>query len=234
MKTIGKETNIPLISIIIPVYNGEYYIQAALDSIFAQDYKNHEIIVVDDGSTDSTLDILQKYPGIRVLRQENMGPASARNLGISAAQGTMIAFLDSDDIWHPNKLSVQVLEMIEHPDIGYILCRMHLFCEFGITLPDTLNAKHYLNDPSAYIPSALLVRKSVLDEVGLFNPQLRTAEDADWFARAKDMGISSIILDMVLLEKRLHQNNISMTDTHNNANLLSALRQSVIRKQRFS
>lgn len=223
--------NNPLVSIIIPVFNGGKYIRAAIESIFAQNYTPYEIIVVDDGSTDETPDVICEYPGIRYFQQENDGPAAARNTGISATNGSIIAFLDADDIWHPNKLSSQILMLLQNPGLGYVLCRMHVFCEPGETLPSILNEEHYSKAPTACIPSALVVRRSVLEMVGLFNPLLRTAEDADWFARAKDMNIPSKTLDMVLLEKRLHQNNISLTDTHNNANLLTALRQSITRKQ---
>jgi len=98
----------PLVSVVIPVYNAEPFLREALDSVLAQDYEPFEVIVVDDGSTDGSGTIARSYPEVRYLRQENQGPAVARNAGIAAAQGEFLAFFDADDVMLPNKLSVQV------------------------------------------------------------------------------------------------------------------------------
>jgi len=106
MEKTGKN---PLISVIIPTYNRGWIIKEAIDSVLAQEYINYELIVVDDGSTDDTHDILNSYQkNFLVLRQNNKGVSAARNRGFAAASGRFIAFLDSDDIWLPQKLSQQV------------------------------------------------------------------------------------------------------------------------------
>src|SRR5215469_16427814 len=99
----------PLVSIVIPTYNASHFIAAAVESCLAQDYTPVEVLVVDDGSTDDTVSVLEPYrASIRYFWQPNDGPARARNRGIAEARGQLIAFLDADDIWLPNKLSQQV------------------------------------------------------------------------------------------------------------------------------
>ncbi len=114
MEKTGKN---PLISVIIPTYNRGWIIKEAIDSVLAQDYVNYELIVVDDGSTDNTHDILNSYQNnFLILRQNNKGVSSARNRGLAAASGHFVAFLDSDDIWLPQKLSQQVDFFHSNPD----------------------------------------------------------------------------------------------------------------------
>ena len=114
MEEKSKIENAPLVSVIIPTYNRAEIIEEAVDSVLAQDYKDFELIVVDDGSTDNTSEVLATYgDDIRVLYQENKGVSAARNRGISEAAGKLIAFLDSDDLWMPQKLTTQV-EFFRH------------------------------------------------------------------------------------------------------------------------
>lgn len=108
----------PLISCIVPVYNGELYLREAIDSILAQTYRPLEIIVVDDGSTDATPDVVAGYGDrLRYIRQPNAGPGAARNHGLNLAQGEFIAFLDADDLWHPDKLARQMTRFLNRPDL---------------------------------------------------------------------------------------------------------------------
>ena len=97
----------PLVSVIVPVYNGEHYLSFAIHSILRQDYHPSEVIVVDDGSTDNSANIARSFKEVRYIHQSNQGVAMARNVGIAAARGEFIAFLDADDLWTPNKLSIQ-------------------------------------------------------------------------------------------------------------------------------
>ncbi len=118
--TSSVHMNSPLISCIVPVFNGERYLREALDSIFAQTYRPLEILVADDGSTDRTPYIAAAFGNrLRYLRQDNQGPAAARNLGIRAATGEFIAFLDADDVWHPEKLERQMARFQVRPELDY-------------------------------------------------------------------------------------------------------------------
>ena len=112
----------PKLSVVIPVYNGAKFISDALDSIFSQHYENIEVIVVDDCSTDNTIEVLQSYPqSIKIIRNKiNSGASHSRNQGIKNAEGEYIAFLDADDVWSKNKLSRQITAMIANPSVGLI------------------------------------------------------------------------------------------------------------------
>lgn len=108
-----------LISCIVPVFNGERYVSETLDSILAQTYRPLELIVADDGSTDGTAAVVARYgEPVRYLWQSNQGPAAARNLGVSAAQGEFVAFLDADDLWHPEKLTRQMARFHARPELS--------------------------------------------------------------------------------------------------------------------
>jgi glycosyltransferase involved in cell wall biosynthesis len=216
----------PLVSVVIPVYNGERFLSAAIDSAFAQDYHPIEVIVVNDGSTDRSAEIVHGFPKVQYIHQSNQGPSAAKNTGIAAARGEYVAFLDQDDVWLPNKLSTQLNYLLEHPQIGYVSARIHLFLETGVEWPAQLNRE---SEPPLFSPSALLIRKVVLDQVGDFDPQLKTAEDMDWYARANFLKVPMTVIDAVLLHRRIHDRNISFDMAENKKNIFALLRRSVER-----
>lgn len=220
------------ISVIIPVYNGAAFLAEALASVLAQQRQPLEIIVVDDGSTDNTASIVQQFgAAVRYIQRANGGPAAARNTGIRAATGLLLAFLDADDRWTPDKLSRQTDYLHAHPQVDYVLARMHAFLQPGLAWPTRLNQTHYQQDPVAVLLSAALIRRAVFDRVGNFDPTLHPADDVDWFARANDLGIQKGLIDAVLLHKRIHHTNISLTSTQNRLNLLKAVRRAAVRKR---
>ena len=192
----------PLVSVIIPAYNSRHYIGEAIRSVLRQDYPNIETIVVDDGSTDGTYQEAQSFDGrIRLLHQANAGPAAARNRGIAAARGELIAFLDADDVWAPGKLSAQVSYLNDHADVGvvfgdFLLWRAQPDGTFGPPPPGRIVPRDKLVVPehsgSIYTQLLLdsivciitaLVRKAVFDEIGCFDENLRTGEDYDFWLR---------------------------------------------------
>ncbi len=199
----------PLVSVIIPVYNGEQYLAQAIESVLFQEYHPLEILVVDDGSTDRTAQIAQQFDKISYLYQSNQGHGAAKNFGIQHSHGEYIAFLDADDRWLPNKLNLQVKHLLEHPDIGFVIAHMRVTMENNADWPPSLNRTHYEKDPPCYLPSALVVRRSILFKIGLFDPSYRHANDSDWFFRAREAGIKMAILPQVLVEKRIHASNLT-------------------------
>jgi glycosyltransferase involved in cell wall biosynthesis len=224
-----------LISVIIPVYNGAMFLAAALESVLGQTYQTVEIVVVDDGSTDDTVAVVRQFGNaVCYLYQPNGGPAAARNTGIAAATGEFIAFLDHDDQWTPAKLTLQANYLQQNPQIGYVLARMHVMLELGVTWPATLNRAYYAQDPVGVVLSAMVVRRSVFDQVGYFDSTLPQAEDVDWFARAQDLDVQKAVIDAVLLYKRIHGGNISLKAQENTKNLFQVLRRSTQRKQAVS
>ncbi|WP_300666951.1 glycosyltransferase [Desulfoluna sp.] len=182
--------NNPLISVIIPTYNRAWALEAAVDSVLAQNYPEVELIVVDDGSTDETPALLARYgDALRVLTLENGGVSRARNHGIAAATGTFIAFLDSDDRWLPEKLSEQVDFFRQNPEA--LICQTE---ELWIRNGKRVNPCKHHKKPSGDIfeaslhlclvsPSAVMMKRTLLDEVGLFDESLPACEDYDLWLR---------------------------------------------------
>lgn len=180
----------PLVSVIIPTYNRGWIIKEAIDSVRAQDFEDFELIVVDDGSTDNTPEVLDAYRGtINVFRQKNKGVSAARNRGISEASGRFIAFLDSDDLWLPQKLSRQVEFFNTTPDA--LICQTE---EVWIRSGVRVNPKKRHQKPSGMIfepslalclvsPSAVMIRRSLLEIVGNFDETLPACEDYDLWLR---------------------------------------------------
>lgn len=186
------------ISVIIPAYNRVHTLARAIDSVRGQTYKVAEIIVIDDGSTDATSEVAKQYEDVLLLRQKNMGVSSARNNGIMMASSAWIAFLDSDDTWHPQKLEQQLLLHEKEPDLEASYTD-ESWVRNGkeVALP-----KKYAKPPSLgftdaisfcnIAPSSVLVKKSLLESVGLFDESLEVCEDYDLWLRIlidKEIGL---------------------------------------------
>jgi glycosyltransferase involved in cell wall biosynthesis len=222
----------PLISIIMPVKNGARFLSQALADIEAQTYRHLEVIVVDGRSNDGSADIAAGW-GARVIEQPGDGFADAWNLGIVAARGSLLAFLDSDDRWDPDKLSAQVEILRRRPEVDYVLTRVQMFVEPGFPHPPGFQARVLEGDHDAYMPSALLIRRSALDRVGPFRTDLVIASDIDWFARSKDAGLELAIVPRVMVRKRAHDANVMYFRGQKfNRELLGLLRESIGRQRR--
>lgn len=195
----------PLVSVVIPVFAGERFLGETLDSVAAQSYANVETIVVDDGSPDRSAQIASAQPGVRVLREPHRGVAAARNAGVAAAGGELIAFLDQDDLWQPSKLAQQVALLEARAELDIVLTHVEMLLEEGTEHPA------WLTWPSSvqpgYLPSAWLVRREAFERVGLFDTSYRIACDADWLARAKDGGLRNEMLPEALVRWRIHGSN---------------------------
>jgi glycosyltransferase involved in cell wall biosynthesis len=185
-----KSNQYPLVSVIVPTYNRSAFIGKAIDSVLNQTYTRYELIVVDDGSTDRTPVLLDRYGNsIKVVHQHNQGVSAARNKGIRAAAGDLIAFLDSDDYWLPKKLEEQVALFNSQPDI--LICQTE---EIWIRNGRRVNPKKRHKKQSGMIfekclplclvsPSAVMIRRALFDEVGLFDEALPACEDYDLWLR---------------------------------------------------
>ena len=200
-----------LISCIIPVFNGEPYLGEALKSVLEQTYQPVEIVVVDDGSTDGTAEVVERYSAqVSYLRQSNQGSATAKNLGLSATQGEFIAFLDADDLWHPEKLARQMARLRERPDIDLCFTRFQHFWMPELAEEAKRYQGHPLSQPlSAYLVSSLLVRRTVFETFGQFDNGLRGNENMIWYLRAAERGAFIEVVPDVLTYRRLHGKNIT-------------------------
>jgi glycosyltransferase involved in cell wall biosynthesis len=220
-----------LVSVIVPVHNGERFLGQALDSILAQDYRPLEVIVVDDGSVDGTAAIARTYEEVRYIYQTNQGHAASRNAGIKVSRGEFVAFLDADDLWAPNKLALQIEHLLAYPRVGYVIAKQRFFVEPGTSPPPWLRKELLLDDQVGYLPGTLVVRRIVFEQIGDFDTAYRISCDSDWLARAKDAGIPMSILPDVLLFKRIHSGNQSSDVRGTQSELLSILRRSIARRR---
>ncbi len=201
------------VSVLIPVYNCEKYIGEAIESVLAQTYKDFEIIVVNDGSEDKSGSIAASYPSVRVFNRSHEGIPKTRNFALSKAEGGVIAFLDADDLWLPEKLELQAEYLKEHKECGIIFCRYRNFTEIPAERL-TEGQKILLNKEIENCLTAACVRKSLFERFGDFNPLCAYGEDTEWLARLAMGGIDlSQRLEEFLYLRRVHEGNI--TTAHN-------------------
>ena len=200
-----------LISCIVPVYNGERYLSEALQSIFAQSYRPLEVIVVDDGSTDNTPQVVARFKNcIRYLEQSNKGPSATRNLGVSAARGDFVAFLDPDDLWHPEKLARQMARFEARPELDLCVAHVQLFWVPELREEAArLRNQARLNTVPGYTTGTLLTSRTFFDTVGEFDASFWFGDATDWFLRAADGGAVMELLPDVLLYHRMHTTNLT-------------------------
>lgn len=211
----------PAVSVIVAAYNAERYIAETLDSIQAQKFRDFEVIVVDDGSTDQTAQIVAGYPEVRCLRQPNRGQPVARNAGIAAARGKYIAFVDADDLWLPAKLEKQIAYLESHPQVAWIysdavvfdsttgapICHIgekHVLCEGSVL--DKLILSLFIASPTP------VVRREVFEQTGLFDesPSLRIGEDWNMWLRIAERYPVAVIREPLALV-RVHSSNMTGT-----------------------
>jgi glycosyltransferase involved in cell wall biosynthesis len=229
----------PLASIVIPAYNAERYLGEAIESALAQDYAPVETIVVDDGSSDRTAEVARSHEGVTVIEQENAGPAAARNRGFTASGGAFVAFHDADDMMPPEKLSVQIGEMLADPAIGCVLAEQELLIEEGTELPFWAEGspvptvmparpEELAGEPDVH-PMTMVVRREVFERVGGFDEEMRAAEDFDWMLRAAEAGVEFARLSRVLLRRRVHPASLTQDAVAGRAGHFLALRKRIQR-----
>lgn len=219
------------VAVVVPVHDGAAFLAEALASAVGQSRAPAEIVALDDGSTDDSAAVAASFPGVRCLPRPHRGVAAARNAGVVATRAELIAFLDQDDRWTPDKLAVQAAHLEARPDLGFCLARQRLFVEEGAERPSWLRPALLAEDQPGYVPGTLVVRREVFDAVGPFDEDRPIASDADWFLRARDAGVRMEMLPEVLLERRIHRANQSAQTLQGTRELLAAVRASIARQR---
>jgi glycosyltransferase involved in cell wall biosynthesis len=220
------------VSAIIPLYNGARHIRTAIDSVLAQDQPPDEVIVVNDGSTDDSPSIVGSYDKVTLLQQPKAGPAGARNAGILAASGDLIAFLDQDDLWTPDKLRLQVAHLDANPHLGFVLAWQRHFLETDVPRPGWFRPELVDAERPCIGPGTLVAHRRLFDDLGLFDTTLRTASDGDWILRGRDLGVAFDTMTDVLLLRRIHDTNQSADVPTVHAEMLRLVHDSLARRRR--
>lgn len=199
-----------LVSVVVPVFNGERYLGETLDSILAQTYASTEVIVVDDGSTDGSAGIAHSYGArVRYVYQDNQGPAGAFNTGILLARGEYLTIVGADDLIAPEKLARQVAVLQVEPAVDLAYCLVEQF--FSPDVADEIRQRYACPPPMPGIhPGCMLVRRDSFEKVGPFTVGRQLGEFVTWYARAMDVGLKSTVLREVLYRRRIHGANLTI------------------------
>lgn len=226
-------TGNPRVSVILPVKNGARFVREAIDSVLSQDYRPLDLTVVDAASTDGTRRIVESFAddGVRLVDQDGTGIAAAWNQGIDETTAPLLAFVSSDDRWLPGKLTRQVGVLTAEPELAYTIGHFRYFLQPDCEVPATFNRGLLGIDLVGRIMETLVARREAFEVVGRFDTSFRTAEDVDWYARAKDQDVPMRVVDVVVLEKRIHDANISTAGAQNMPHLMEALRRSILRRR---
>jgi glycosyltransferase involved in cell wall biosynthesis len=196
-----------LVSVIIPVYNSERYVAEAIESVLSQTHRSIEVIVVDDGSTDDSAQIVKRYGSVQYYFQPHGGIGSALNRGIQEARGSFFAFLDTDDLWKNNKLIRQMSFLNQNPEPDIVFGHVEHF--FSSEIDDNLRRK--LRCPDGLMPGycrgTMLIKRDTFLNIGPFATDWKLGDFADWYLRATEKGLTSLMLPDVLLRRRIHNFN---------------------------
>jgi glycosyltransferase involved in cell wall biosynthesis len=207
----------PAVSVIIPTYNRSSWVTQAVASVLAQTYRDLELLVVDDGSTDATLEALRPFLGrVKLLRRATRrGVSAARNLGLAAARGEWLAFLDSDDLWRPEKLARQMAYFAAHPE--YLLCQTEeIWIRRGVRVNPPRHCRKFGGDiflPSLerclISPSAVMLNRRLMEEHGGFDETLPAAEDYDLWLRLTWRYRVGLIEEALVIKRGGHPDQLS-------------------------
>jgi len=201
----------PLVSCLVPVYNGANYLAETLSNIVEQTWPALEIVVLDDGSSDDSAEIADSFGDpVRVVRAPHTGLSGARNQALAEAKADFIAYQDADDLWHPEKIARQMAAFDSSPDAGIVRCYAQNFWIDEIRHEaDKLTEWQIVQPVVGYTMPACIVRRRVFDEVGRFNESMPINSDKEWHIRASDVGIHSVIVEEVLHYRRIHHSNLT-------------------------
>ncbi len=220
-----------LISVIIPVYNGERYLAEAIESVLAQSCRPLEVIVVDDGSTDGTAAVAGRFASqVHYVQQPNRGPAAARNRGLEIARGDIICFLDADDLLLKTALETQLSYLDREPGLAIAIGYCQMFRHITQAGAES-QVELYPRPILLFIVNSMAIRKRVFDRIGPLDESLPQSEDLDWPMRAREQGVSMLVHQEVIYHYRRHGNNLTNQKTVKDRYFLKALKQSLDRRR---
>jgi glycosyltransferase involved in cell wall biosynthesis len=227
-----SESGNALISVIIGVYNGEAYLGEAIDSVLSQTYSPVELIVVDDGSEDTTAEVIERYgSAVRHIYQPNGGMGAARNAGVAVAEGRFLAFLDADDRFTSEKLEHQIEVFAAEPTVDVVFGHMTEFVSPDVDHEARALLRQPVHDVAWRTPHLMLVRREAFDRVGFFSTTLKVGIGVDWYARSLEKGLKAVTPPVVVLERRLHAQNNGIRQRGLRPQYLHVLKASIDRRR---
>ena len=217
-----------LISVIVPCFNTEKYVLQAIESIFVQSYEAIEVIVVDDGSTDSSAKIVKELGSrVRYVRQENQGASAARNTGVRLSTGNLIAFLDADDLWPEGSLSIKLRVLESEPKVECVYGAVKQFISPELDESVKNAFKFQRQAVPGRLSGTMLITRDAFMRVGFFNPSLTLGEAIDWVARSETANVKSTFVPDVVLRRRIHGANTVLKNRALQTDYLKALKMSI-------
>lgn len=231
----------PLVSVIIPAFNEERFIAEAIESALAQTYEPVEVVVVDDGSTDATGQIAATFPDVELVSQVNRGLSAARNAGVAAAAGEIIAFNDADDIMLPERLETQVDHLLENESVGCVLAEQVIEVEDGAELPFWVSGtdkplipveihRRHGGHPNIHTVT-MLMRRSLYIEMGGFDPGQDFSGDVDILLRLMESGVEIARVPTPVVRRRVHANNMTQGSEESRQALFRLFKARIDRKR---
>jgi glycosyltransferase involved in cell wall biosynthesis len=219
------------VSAIVTVYNEERYIGEAIESVLAQSHPPSQVVVIDNGSTDSSVEAARRYePEVEVVVEHRRGIATVRNTGLRLASCQYLAFLDGDDIWEPRKTEVQ-LDAILSGGADLVMGHVRQFASPDVD-PETIARLRVPEAPQpGMVPSALLASRRVWERVGPWSPEYVVSDGLDWFLRARRLELRERLLPDVVLRRRVHGKNSSLRERGHRTEFARLLKKEIDRRR---
>jgi glycosyltransferase involved in cell wall biosynthesis len=222
----------PSVGVVMPARNAGRYIGDAIASVLGQEGASARLVVVDDGSDDDTASIAGAFgTRVTVLRQEPLGPALARNAGVRALDTAFVAFLDSDDLWPAGSLAARLAALAADETADMCFGQMIQFVSPDLPPEEQGRLRVDPRPQPGWASSAMLARRSVFDRVGLLPEHRRAADFLEWMLRARHAGLRALMLDEVVLLRRLHLSNLTRREPETNAHYLAVVRAELARRR---
>ena len=224
----------PLVSVIIPVYNYDRYLGEAIESVISQTHQHLEVIVVDDGSTDQSAEVARSFAErrVRYCYQDHSGIGPARNTGVELAQGDFIAFLDADDRWPLEKLELQLRAFESDPALEMVFgqaVQLQNGPEWEAGVKDKNPAAASM--VPGMVAGTMLIKRTAFSRVGEFKGGLKVGEFIDWYARAVELQVRSLVLPDLLLWRRIHDSNQGVRERQSVSDYARVLKASLDRRR---
>ena len=218
------------VSIVIPVWNGDLYLSAAIESALAQTHPEVEVVVVDDGSADASATIAGGFDDVTLVQQANQGAGPARNAGVAASTGTHLSFLDADDVMLPEKTATQLEALARNPEVDVVYGHVEEFWSEDLA-PDERPSVRISESPMPIhaITSGLL-RRETFERVGPFSDD-SAGQTIDWYLRSRELGLRELMLDDIAYRRRVHRHNQGISHPETRTTRLAVLKASLDRRR---